>query len=42
MVIKHDFASLSTDVPQAKVQLAQLKDIVIANEELLKRCKNNN
>jgi hypothetical protein len=37
MVIKNDFGGLSADVPQAKIQLAQLKDIVVANEELLIR-----
>ena len=38
LVIKNEFANLPPDVPQAKLQLAQLKDIVVANEELIKKC----
>jgi hypothetical protein len=36
-VIKNEFAGLSPDVAQAKLQLAQLRDQVVENEELLKR-----
>ena len=37
MVIKNEFAGLNPDVAQAKLQLAQLRDQVVENEELLKR-----
>lgn len=39
LVIKNEFGGLPTDLNMARVQLAQLKDIVIANEELVKKCK---
>lgn len=39
LVIKNEFGGLPTDLHMARVQLAQLKDIVIANEELVKKCK---
>lgn len=42
LVIKNEFGNLNPDVQQAKVQLAQLKDIVISNEETLKNCKKLN
>jgi hypothetical protein len=39
LAIKNEFGGLPTDLHMARVQLAQLKDIVIANEELVKKCK---
>ena len=42
LIIKNEFGNLNSDVHQAKVQLAQLKDIVIANEETLRKCKEFN
>jgi uncharacterized protein YjfI (DUF2170 family) len=39
LVIKNEFGGLPTDLHMARVQLAQLKDIVIANEELVKKCR---